>query len=547
MITAGTAAAQTMEVTGFGEIPFGGEDVTCAQCIVKAGESAEHGLLGKHAFGGFSWPLRRTLHDGVVLVNYVDDDVTNLVRDYMGEPHSYNGHRGTDLTLYTFRDMDRGVPIVAAAPGTVVGTIYDHPDRNIGPPYPDSGNGIWIEHDDGVVSYYWHPRTNSVAVEPGEHVETGQFLAFAGSSGYSTDAHLHFEVQERAGNMSAVRDPWTGPNNPLPSMWKQQLHYVGRDSLRIYDMGFTTKTGAGGDFHVVMERAFKERLPQPVSFGLNETQLGVWFLLQGQADEAYTVRVQKPDSTIFAEIFHRVDEKARFAFHYWFWNLADVTEFDEGDWQVTVSEGRRELAGLTIPVSSETVFPPRFAPIAGRSFRIEGEVIRDTLRVSRLGGPVTFYLDGAPEFVSLNDSVVTITPPSTQEYRSLFFNAVAEDEDGRTDTMRYHLVDPTRPLDPIPVAVERMSLPEPSAGRLLLYPNPAREETRAVFEVERSQVIEFRVYDSMGREVLPSMRRSCSPGRHDVPISLRRLASGVYLVRVSGDRLTQSNTLVLTR
>ncbi len=498
-----------------------------------------------HAFEGFSWPLRRPIHDGTVLVNYVDNEPTNLVRDYMGEPHSYNGHRGTDATLFSFRAMDRGVPIIAAASGTVLGTIYHHPDRNIGPPYPDSGNGIWIQHDEGVVSYYWHPRMNSIAVEPGEHVETGQFLAFVGSSGYSTDAHLHFEVQENSGNMAVVRDPWNGTFNPRPSMWKEQAEYVGYDSLRIYEIGFTTRDGAGGDFHVVTDRALKERLPEPLTFGLDEPQLGVWFLLQGQEDEAYTVSLYKPDSSLFGEFNYVLSEKSRYAFHSWYWNLGDLSESDAGEWWATVTEGRRKLARLAIPFSKETVFPPRFRPIAGRSFRLEGEVIRDTLRVSKLGEPVTFRLDGAPGFVTLTDSIVTIETASTQEYRSLFFNAIAEDHDGRTDTMRYHLVDPSRPLDPIPVGIQRDPLPSAKVSEMRLFPNPTRSNASVTFSLESRDTIQLELFDSLGRRVRPPKSVTYAPGRHVVPIILEGLAPGIYFVSASGASFSQSTTLVL--
>lgn len=546
VLTVATCAGAQTSSPEVARLSIGGEDVTCASCLVEA-MGYDVSTLPDHAFEGFSWPLRRRIHDGIVLVNYVDNDPSNLVRDYMGEPHSYNGHRGTDLTLFSFRAMDRGIPIIAVASGTVLGTIYRHPDRNIGPPYPDSGNGIWIQHDDGFVTYYWHPRTNSIAVEPGEHVETGQFLALVGSSGYSTDAHLHFEVQENSGNMAVVRDPWNGTFNPRPSMWKEQAEYVGYDSLRICEIGFTTRDGVGGDFHVVTERALKEGLPQPLTFGLDEQQLGVWFLVQGQEDDIYTVSLFMPDSTLFGEFDYSLSEKSRYAFHTWYWNLGDLSESDAGEWWATVTERGRKLARLAIPFSNETVFPPKFLPIAGRSFRLEGDVIRDTLRVSKLGEPVTFRLDGAPDFVTLVDSIVTIETPSTQEYRSLFFSAIAEDDDGRTDTMRYHLVDPSRPLNPIPVGIQRDPLPSASVSEMRLFPNPTRSNTSVTFSVESGDTIQLELFDSLGRRIRPPESSTYGPGRHVVPIRLEGLASGVYFVTANGTRYSWSATLVLAR
>lgn len=168
------------------------------------------------------WPLGVPLGDDTFLSNYVDDDqLSPSVTDYMGgHTHLYNDHRGTDVAIFNFRLMDRGVPIVAAAGGVVSHTIYHYGDRNTATPYPDGGNGLGIEHDDGSLAYYWHVRTNSVMVEPGERVEAGQVLAYVGSSGWTPIPHLHFELSD-------ARDPWHGTYQTAPSLWTEQPAYVG--------------------------------------------------------------------------------------------------------------------------------------------------------------------------------------------------------------------------------------------------------------------------------------------------------------------------------
>jgi len=101
--------------------------------------------------------------------------------------------------LHTGVDMaeDMGTPVVAAGSGNVIWTgfgfysgVYDPDD-----PY---GRAIAIHHDFGyegehLFTVYGH--LNSIAVWPGQRVETGQFIGTVGTTGQSTGPHLHFEVR----------------------------------------------------------------------------------------------------------------------------------------------------------------------------------------------------------------------------------------------------------------------------------------------------------------------------------------------------------------
>jgi len=93
----------------------------------------------------------------------------------------YRQHEGIDLM-----GGGRGQPFYAAADG-VVETIRC-----------DSG-GNWtlvIDHGQGVTTRYLHwDGMSNILVEEGQAVVAGQHVANVGNSGYSTGAHLHFEVR----------------------------------------------------------------------------------------------------------------------------------------------------------------------------------------------------------------------------------------------------------------------------------------------------------------------------------------------------------------
>lgn len=94
---------------------------------------------------------------------------------------------------------DVGTPVVAARPGTVVWFKDDYHISGTQAYFLDKANYVMILHDDGTFATYAHTLLGSVAVELGQHVEQGDFLAKTGNSGFSTGPHLHFVVQRNAG------------------------------------------------------------------------------------------------------------------------------------------------------------------------------------------------------------------------------------------------------------------------------------------------------------------------------------------------------------
>ncbi len=145
----------------------------------------------------FTWPVQGAAGKVWVTNNYTDLDPSSQKKDYKGAvgpaAMNYDGHRGYDICVSSFREMDGNVvPARAAAPGKVIEVDDDNFDRNT------SCTGTWnyvlVEHSNGFVSYYGHLKKGSAKVKVNDIVTTGQSLGIIGSSGCSTNPHLHFEV-----------------------------------------------------------------------------------------------------------------------------------------------------------------------------------------------------------------------------------------------------------------------------------------------------------------------------------------------------------------
>ena len=99
-------------------------------------------------------------------------------------------HSGMDIAV------DSGTPIHAADSGTVVYSGW----------LGGYGNCIMIDHGGGLVTLYAH--NSALNVGEGQYVSKGTVVAYAGSTGYSTGPHCHFEVR--------LHGELTEPLNYLP-------------------------------------------------------------------------------------------------------------------------------------------------------------------------------------------------------------------------------------------------------------------------------------------------------------------------------------------
>lgn len=96
-------------------------------------------------------------------------------------------------------------PVLAPADGVVVvaedGVVDNQPNRAIGGNL--YGNVLVIDHGTGEFTLLGHLKQGSLLVQPGDRVAQGQRLARVGSSGMSTEPHLHFQLMDTANWRSA--------------------------------------------------------------------------------------------------------------------------------------------------------------------------------------------------------------------------------------------------------------------------------------------------------------------------------------------------------
>lgn len=95
-------------------------------------------------------------------------------------------HTGIDIPTPT------GSNIVSAESGTVISAKYMN----------GYGYTVMVDHGGGVTTLYGH--NSKLVVSAGERIERGQTIAKAGSTGYSTGPHCHFEVRVNGSHI----DPW---------------------------------------------------------------------------------------------------------------------------------------------------------------------------------------------------------------------------------------------------------------------------------------------------------------------------------------------------
>jgi murein DD-endopeptidase MepM/ murein hydrolase activator NlpD len=108
-------------------------------------------------------------------------------------------HKGLDLSAPT------GTPVYAAADGVV--TFAGRYPISQSVAWWRFGNVVTIKHAERFITIYGHCDT--VTVRTGQAVKQGEVIATVGSTGWSTNSHLHYEVRsdlETPGTYAAI-DP----------------------------------------------------------------------------------------------------------------------------------------------------------------------------------------------------------------------------------------------------------------------------------------------------------------------------------------------------
>ena len=128
----------------------------------------------------FSWPL-----SSIIITQYFGG--TEFAARNAGVYGGRAYHPGVDF------GAPRGTPILAPLTGTVRATG----NTDAVPGCYSWGKWTLIDHSNGLSTLYAHQST--IAVSPGQKVNTGEVIGYIGNTGYSTGPHLHFSVYAKKG------------------------------------------------------------------------------------------------------------------------------------------------------------------------------------------------------------------------------------------------------------------------------------------------------------------------------------------------------------
>jgi hypothetical protein len=204
------------------------------------------------------FPVNCTLDQDCFIQQFTDMDESEKSVDPFCGTASYDGHKGTDIRLRTFEDIDNNIEVLAAASGTIKGVRKNKPDRLVvgaadrkAVKGVECGNGVVIDHGNNIETQYCHLKQGSPTLSSGDKVKAGDKLGFVGASGLAQFPHLHITVRRDGINV----DPFTGntpsqgcDQNPENSWWADQsILTAKRDAVLLN----SNLTGAPTD-HITM-------------------------------------------------------------------------------------------------------------------------------------------------------------------------------------------------------------------------------------------------------------------------------------------------------
>lgn len=287
----------------------------------------------------FGLPIHCSLGTDCWVQNYVDHDSGPGATDFTCGHLTYDGHNGTDIRLADYAAMRRGVPVLAAAAGTVLRIREGMDDINVDKigraalEGKDAGNAVVISHGGGWQTLYIHLRKGSVMVKPGDHVVAGQQIGLVGLSGFTAFPHLHFGVLYRGQTI----DPYTGPEDDPAcgkaphQMWSTGIaHEVAYEASGVISAGLTDRAVTAED---VLSGG--DRLPAPTH---NGAVIGFFVSAFGvRAGDIQDLRLVGPDGIVLARATPKAKDDLAVAFH------LIGKKMPEGGWPAGLYRGEYEL------------------------------------------------------------------------------------------------------------------------------------------------------------------------------------------------------------
>ena len=113
-----------------------------------------------------------------------------VIRDERGRSYRTTGQTNEDF--YAF-----GQELIAPCEGEIVLVVDGVKDNTPGEmnPFFPTGNTVILKTDNAEYIIFAHFKQHSIVVTQGQRVKQGDLLGLCGNSGNSSEAHLHFHVQ----------------------------------------------------------------------------------------------------------------------------------------------------------------------------------------------------------------------------------------------------------------------------------------------------------------------------------------------------------------
>ena len=273
------------------------------------------------------YPLGGILGKDAFLSNAVDLDASAGIRDFDCSEYTYNGHRGIDVRLTSFRQQDIGVPVFAALDGTVMATHDGEPDRNLDSPGNSGGNVVLLRHRGTHDTHYYHLRKGSVAVVAGQVVSAGTQLGLAASSGTSAWPHLHFQSE----NNGAFYEPHAGPCREGQSYWTDQVPIQ-----RAFHLGEFAFSPEPYEQSATFEGVAEDREPRTGTYAQGSTIHFRFMIHNVPPQTSYEMRLRRPDGTIAATRSNSYANAALLRTLY-SWGSFDLDPSLLGEWKVEIA------------------------------------------------------------------------------------------------------------------------------------------------------------------------------------------------------------------
>ena len=255
-------------------------------------------------------PLDCELGQTCYIEDYVDLRPGDGQQDYTCGIKSRDGHRGTDILLDSFEAMERGVSVLAAAPGHVSAIRDNMIDRAVTDETRaqiegrECGNAVRIDHGDGWQTLYCHMKRGSIIVQKGDRVDVGTPLGQVGLSGLTNVPHVHLGVLKDGNQVDPFRPDGGQACNAgdvAETLWASPPPYT---PSGLFTAGFSSSVPSFDDVKSGAARKTVIQADQPlVLYG---------HVFHARPGDTLFLRAKGPEGTVFDEIIHLEDPKLQF-------------------------------------------------------------------------------------------------------------------------------------------------------------------------------------------------------------------------------------------